>query len=516
MPMKYCLFAVIFSILMTDAFGQKGAYKLHQTTFDFGEIHNWNNQAAKFQLTNTGKFDIVFLPTFPKTDLFVELPQGPVKPGSSSEIEIYYYTSSTGEFKRSIDLYIGTSPAPIQLTIKGNILSLHENALVECPGFAPKTDQNLAFEQQLMIIDAESKNPIQEATVWISSAGNELKTETRENGISKETILPGLYGIMVEKQGYQSTSETKYISKQTGLVTIELEPIEIILPLNVWMDDTQEIQEDSVEKEDVAESNVNPLPQSIHDTDINRTTDHLETDDFGLHVEVPVEDQITEPVEIQPDVIRQIFEDPQPATTATIQPEVEVLPITTYNPNNIVFLIDVSTSMKNPDKLPLLKSSMKKLTEVLRDIDQITIVTYSSSASVAMTTTNADNKQQILLLIDSLSASGWTHGVKGIETAYELIESNFITGGNNQIILATDGLFNNPDYSQKDLFSLVEDKASEHIILSVIGFGKDNDAIKLMKRLAGRGQGSFIQIESVSAANEALIEEIKLHSLKSE
>ena len=95
-----------------------------------------------------------------------------------------------------------------------------------------------------------------------------------------------------------------------------------------------------------------------------------------------------------------------------------------------------------------------------------------------------------------------------------MIESNFLPQGNNQIILATDGLFNNPNYSQQELFSFVKNKTDDDIILSVMGFGTDDDAIKLMKRLASKGNGSFLQIENARGANEVLIEEIKFHSLK--
>ncbi len=200
-----------------------------------------------------------------------------------------------------------------------------------------------------------------------------------------------------------------------------------------------------------------------------------------------------------------------PNQPAEIKDDV-VLPERLYSPNNIIFLIDISSSMKKSDKLPLLKTSMTNLTKALRKVDRISVITYSITSDVLMPSTTADNKNEIFKMIDSLSTRGYTNGVKGLQTAYEIAEQNFISGGNNQIILATDGLFNNPGYSEDELFSMVKEKTKDDIILSVIGFGQDNDALRLMKRLSSKGSGSFIQIPDKQAADEILINEIKLQS----
>lgn len=218
------------------------------------------------------------------------------------------------------------------------------------------------------------------------------------------------------------------------------------------------------------------------------------------------------------------FEEPEPETIKTavvkttpvaVAPAEElntILPQSKYAPNNIVFLIDISGSMKKPDKLPLLKISMKNLTHALRSIDRISVIVYSTTSAVLLPSTSADNKKAITQLIDTLKPSGITNGVKGLQTAYELAERNFIPGGNNQIIIATDGVFNSPSFTESAIYSLVRENAEKDIILSVVGFGEEKDAIKMMKKMAEKGKGSFIQIPDKFAADEILIEEIKTQS----
>lgn len=185
-----------------------------------------------------------------------------------------------------------------------------------------------------------------------------------------------------------------------------------------------------------------------------------------------------------------------------------------YKANNIVFLIDVSKSMEDAGKMTLLKESMKRLTDVLREIDKVTLIVYSSKASVLLPSISSDNKAEIYKAIESLETGGGTRGVQGIETAYKWIDNNYIKQGNNQIILATDGEFKNSTNELKDLNSLIRKQLKKGINLSVVGFGQDETAAKLMKRLAYSGKGRYINIKSSVDAEEVLVDEIKTNSYK--
>ena len=177
-------------------------------------------------------------------------------------------------------------------------------------------------------------------------------------------------------------------------------------------------------------------------------------------------------------------------------------------------LIDVSQSMDSPQKLPILKLAMKRLTEVLRDIDKVTVIVYSKSAEVVVPGITSDNKEVIYDAIEKLEAAGSTRGVVGIEAAYDWIDQNYIYKGNNQIILATDGEFKNDEEQIKGLYDLVKKNyQNKDIKLSVVGFGQQKEAEKLMKRLAYWGKGRYFNMESTPNASELLVKEVMKQSI---
>lgn len=176
--------------------------------------------------------------------------------------------------------------------------------------------------------------------------------------------------------------------------------------------------------------------------------------------------------------------------------------------SNLVFLLDVSGSMDEPDKLPLLQESFAELTEHLRKKDRISIVTYASEDKVILEGARGDQRDKIKKALDSLEAAGGTYGSRGIETAYELAEENFIEGGNNRIILATDGDLNIGMTSEEELEELISEKKESGIFLSVLGFGTGNIKDNKMETLADKGNGNYAYIDSLQEANKVLVEEM--------
>lgn len=176
--------------------------------------------------------------------------------------------------------------------------------------------------------------------------------------------------------------------------------------------------------------------------------------------------------------------------------------------SNLVFLLDVSGSMAEPDKLPLLQESFATLTEHLRKKDRVSIVTYASEDRVVLEGAKGDQRDKIKKALDSLEAGGGTFGSRGIETAYELAEENFIEGGNNRIILATDGDLNIGMTSEEELEELISEKKESGIFLSVLGFGTGNIKDNKMEILADKGNGNYAYIDSLQEANKVLVEEM--------
>jgi Ca-activated chloride channel homolog len=175
--------------------------------------------------------------------------------------------------------------------------------------------------------------------------------------------------------------------------------------------------------------------------------------------------------------------------------------------SNLVFLIDVSGSMESPNKLPLVKSSLKLLIEQLREQDKISIVVYAGNAGLVLPATSGSNKIKIKEAIDQLEAGGSTAGGAGIKLAYQIAKQNFMKNGNNRIILCTDGDFNVGVSSNGELERMVEKERESGVFLTVLGYGMGNYKDSKMEVLADKGNGNHAYIDSESEAKKVLVNE---------
>jgi Ca-activated chloride channel family protein len=180
------------------------------------------------------------------------------------------------------------------------------------------------------------------------------------------------------------------------------------------------------------------------------------------------------------------------------------LPMEKLPSSNFVFLIDVSGSMNEANKLPLLKSSFKVLLDQLRPTDKVGIVVYAGSAGMVLPPTSAKEKNKINEALDQLEAGGSTAGGAGIELAYKLAQENLIKGGNNRVIIATDGDFNVGTSSTGDLQTLIEEKRKSGVFLTCLGFGMGNFKDNRMETLANKGNGNYAYIDNLQEANKFL------------
>lgn len=189
-----------------------------------------------------------------------------------------------------------------------------------------------------------------------------------------------------------------------------------------------------------------------------------------------------------------------------------------YKQNNLIFLIDISFSMRKHGKIAKLKKSITTLIDVLRDFDQIGLITYNSKADTIFSSIGLSDKDAVKYEVNSLTPSGLTYGVKGIEAAYALIQGSFLSEGNNQIILATDGLFTDDHLTldEQELLRVVRRNNKDYgIKLSVLGFGNDSNGLERMESLTVAGDGNYLEISldhDAEHSKEILIEEIKTQS----
>jgi Ca-activated chloride channel family protein len=175
--------------------------------------------------------------------------------------------------------------------------------------------------------------------------------------------------------------------------------------------------------------------------------------------------------------------------------------------SNLVFLIDVSGSMNEANKLPLLKQAFKLLVDQLRAEDKISIVAYAGSAGLVLAPTSGSEKKTIKDALDKLEAGGSTAGGEGIELAYDLAKKHFLPKGNNRVILATDGDFNVGISNESELQKLIEDKRKAGIFLSVMGFGMGNYKDSQIETLADKGNGNYAYIDNIQEARKEFVQE---------
>ncbi len=183
------------------------------------------------------------------------------------------------------------------------------------------------------------------------------------------------------------------------------------------------------------------------------------------------------------------------------------IPVDNLPASNLVFLIDVSGSMQDENKLPLVKASLKLLTDQLREQDHVSLVVYAGSAGVVLKPTSGDQKNKIKEAIDALEAGGSTAGGAGIQLAYKLARENFQTDGNNRVILCTDGDFNVGPSSDAAMEKLIEQERESGVFLTVLGYGMGNYQDAKMQLLADKGNGNHAYIDGMQEAKKVLVNE---------
>ncbi|PBQ33138.1 hypothetical protein CNR22_15570 [Sphingobacteriaceae bacterium] len=201
---------------------------------------------------------------------------------------------------------------------------------------------------------------------------------------------------------------------------------------------------------------------------------------------------------------------PEPIKEELLQ-EKGTLPISKYKPNNILFLVDISSSMRDSLKLPVMKTALHKLIDEVRDIDTISFVTYASQVKVIKEGLSGENKTALHILVDSLKAKGMTAGKTAILFGQQVAQRHYIQNGNNQIIIVTDGEFK---FEREDFLVWKKRQSDKKIILSTVALGNDKDAMRNLRDIASKGEGSFIPISQRNGSEEKLLDEIKLRSRK--
>jgi len=449
---------LFFALILFSTLAVTGQIVTDKTFYDFAEVKKEDPKYVDFKFTNITSNPIKIVKHETPYGISVRFSDKTIMPDASVLVRIKYTPKRKGEFKADIPFYVSSNNEPIVLTVKGKALTFNVDERLESPDFKKSTEKKIeeTFDLKIHVVQKSDQKPVIGARLEIIWDGMIYrKTFTDNDGLVESDFFPDKYYIVVKADNLGKFESELSIHKNVKDLVIELGPEGTL----------SQVTEDSAD---------------VYETEI---------------------------IELVEDSVEEI----EPVVALVEEVENPSFPDKEYGPNNIVFLIDVSVSMKQKGKLNLLKASMIELTNLLRTVDKVAIVTYASSATVALPSTSAANKKEITDVITSLEAKGSTAGQKGLKKAYQVLESNSIKGGNNQIFISTDGAFN-LEKQDKGMLNTVRKNSRKGHKISVIGIKNEKWTVKNMKKIAEEGNGHYIHIKNYDDAKESLVREIKIQS----
>lgn len=449
----------------------------------FGVLNEKSEFFTDFVFTNkTGK-KAYFFRAEADREISWRISNKTIMPDSSVTLRVQYNPAETGKFSEQIEVHLSSNADPVILSVSGETVSVpHSGTTTDCPDFSSikEVSREMEFQLKIKVIDKLSGEPIEKAQVKIIYKGlPKYIFETPQNGTLLKKIPLGYYYFVTTASEYITNEFDAYVNVRNNELLIELTPI-----VKIHADPLVEYEEV------IFSENTNELLSK----DTVRTDPDIRQDDVIV---------INENSLVKADSTFNL----QPSTkTDTVSFNNEI-----YLHNNIVFLIDISSSMMDDGKLDLLKASMIELAQMLRPVDKIAIVVYSTHARIALSPVTGDKKEEVIKMIQDLEGDGLTAGAEGMKKAYELAATNFIPGGNNMVIMATDGAFN---LYTTDVVPMVKKYFKKGINTSVVGIKNSERDAKNMVEIANQGKGRYMAINNLEEAMNSLTEEVKIASRK--
>ncbi|MFT6165740.1 MAG: Mg-chelatase subunit ChlD [Vicingaceae bacterium] len=464
--MKYFQF-LLFLLFPAVGFSQ---IQLSQTIFDLGEISLLNSDIVDFDVKNISSESVFLLRIEGKQNIGSQYTSKSFNAGATEGIRIKLNPDKKGKVERKVRLYFSNNSSPIEITVKAIVKDLPKNNRTACPQFGsalkPPTGKTQPVAKiqkfELLLYNNESMDKLA------------LLNETKKvQEVEEETV-----SFIPEEQ---NTTETKNSTKTAR----QQRPVR-----------------ENTRKNPQDRRNAPSLRDILFGKTEDSTSAEVQKDAQDLVEDVPQVVQETVTADEEEDIQEA---EQELATQNNLLDQ-------SYKPNNIVFLIDASTSMREEQKMDILKKAMVELLEPLRDIDYITIVTYSGEAKVVLPTSKGNLKEEIAKQIEDLEADGSTNAVKGIKKAIQVGKDNFLEDGNNQIFLASDGAFNIGE-NNMSLRKKIKKTANDGLTITVLGIKNDNWTNKSLKEIATLGDGDLIKIKSMRDATK-VVQSMKRKALR--
>lgn len=440
---------------------------IDKNMWDFGSVNFWKNDTARFQIRNAGMKPLVFLPVFYNEDYRVTFSSKSLEPGETGTVSIVYYARVKGPFNREVPVYVNLRSDPVVFQVKGWIKGFDPDAQLRCPtvNSGPAGSDDISKVFTVEVRDSRTDLLLQPEHIQVQYKSGKRVNLERSGYIYEMLIPPGQYLVDVRKQGYADYYAAVVLEAFRKLMVVYLDPVEeprvVISP-----------------------------PPVVH-----------EPEPVVVREELPKKPEVPEPVE------------PKPRRDSIQESPLKLDP-RLYNANNIVMVLDVSYSMKKEDKLVFLKSTMSRMAQALRPMDKVTLITMAGTASMIFSPTWIQKPDSLLRLIEQLAPAGGTNGAAAIRLAYATALKEKIEGGNNQVIVATDGVFTAGTMSNDDLLKLVADYRNKGIMLSTIGFGNALKPLEFLQQVATAGGGDYLHVQNEDVAQSGLVEQLKRQSRK--
>lgn len=437
-----------------------------RTKHDFGTIERTTDRVVDITFTNSDAKDAFILTTRVPRGYTYLWSERSIPAGGTATLRVKFNPIEKGSYKDELEVYFSSMQDPVILRFRAEVEYIDRSDNPACPSFREVPDENSADEPfTVKVIDRMSREPIREARVRIVQQGRlQRDVRTDRKGLYSEQVPIGYYLILADAEGYLSADSSGYINRRNDYIVFELdkdpdaETIEILAAESTPKDEPDESREEIT----VVTGGV-PEPEQTPEAD------------------------------------------PEPVVVTSTE-----LPEDRYARNSVVFLLDVSQSMKQKGKLELLQASMLRMISALRPIDQVALISYASETIVVLDMTSADRKVELEKAVAALEAGGMTAGARGFQGAYDMVLDHFIEDANNQVIVTTDGAFTQRDRPR--IIKMAKKYHKKLVKTSVVGVRSKSYADEVLAEIAEAGEGSFIKIEDFDLGQEALIEEIRKQS----
>jgi len=469
--------------------------KFNTIKHDFGDLESYSSRYVDIILENKGSKEAWVLSVKKPMEVAYIISKQIIAVDSATVLRFQVNPKQKGRFSYEIKVFTSNQDEATSIKLVGNLRDIQQDntsSFTACPTFndRPGGENPNDFDLTVVTIDKETKEELGNSTVTLIQGGEAIWARvTDRKGKIKEDATLGLSYFYATHEGYYPAELGQYVNFKRNFVVIELDRDRTVVEEPPLITDTPPVDTTTIA--------INEPPVIIE-----------ETEDPPEEIEIIIEIKTHLEEELEPSNETTITAEAPPSFTDLDR---EDFSEEFFKPVNVVFVLDVSSSMRQVDKIELMKYSLMQLTNMLRPQDKFAIVTYASDARILLNPTSGAAKDEIKDEIRALKAFGYTSGGSGIKLGYKTAIRSKIENGANHLIIITDGAFNK---NSDDYKRYIKKYRKKGITMSVVGVRNKSNDEERMKEDAKLGGGRYVPIMKLSDAQHNLKQEIRLQSYK--